>query len=111
MYTFWVLKVGNTVTKKKYTALVRKCDSDYLAICLELNICAQGSDLVDVQRSIIDATEVYLEEIHEYPETIVRSVTTEELIEFLHETAPESVQEKDELTVFNYEVKETPVHV
>ena len=72
-----------------YTAIVRKSKLAYVAVCLELNVAAQGSDLADVEKNLRNAIETYHDEIKNYPETMVSPMTTEALIEFLHDTEPE----------------------
>jgi len=74
---------------KLYTAIVRKSKLAYVAVCLELNVAAQGSDLADVEKNLRSAIEAYRDEIKEHPETVVNPMTTEEFIEFLHDTEPE----------------------
>ncbi|PIP06841.1 MAG: hypothetical protein CO012_00050 [Syntrophobacterales bacterium CG_4_8_14_3_um_filter_49_14] len=66
-----------------YTALIRKSKLEYVAVCLELNITARGTDIADIETNLKNAIEVYLEDVKEHPETIVSPISTEELIEFL----------------------------
>ena len=66
-----------------YTALIRKSKLEYVAVCLELNITARGTDIADIGTNLKNAIEVYLEDVKEHPETIVSPISTEELIEFL----------------------------
>ena len=75
--------------EKKYTAIVRKSRLEYVAMCLELNVSARGEDLAAVEKNLRVAIELYLEDIEEFPETIVSHVPTEEFIEFLRDTEPE----------------------
>jgi len=42
---------------KQYTAIVRKSRLAYVAVCLELNVAAQGTDLADVEKKLRDAIE------------------------------------------------------
>lgn len=74
---------------QKYTAIVRKSGTEYLAVCLELNLVAQGSDLPEVEKSLRNAIESYLEEISISPETVVEPIPIQEFIEFLNDTEPE----------------------
>ena len=69
--------------EKKYTAIIRKSRLEYVAMCLELNVSARGEDLAAVEKNLRAAIELYLEDIEEFPETIVSHVSTEEFIEFL----------------------------
>ena len=75
--------------QRKYTAMVRKSKLEYVAVCLELNVSARGVDLADVEKNLRSAIELYLQDIEEYPDTVVSSISIEELIEFLQDTEPE----------------------
>jgi predicted RNase H-like HicB family nuclease len=57
--------------QRKYTAIVRKSKLEYVAVCLELNVSARGVDLADVEKNLRSAIELYLQDIEEYPDTIV----------------------------------------
>jgi predicted RNase H-like HicB family nuclease len=73
----------------QYTAIIRKSQLEYVAVCLELNVSARGEDLPDVEKNLREAIELYLEDVRENPETPISSMSTEELIEFLRDTEPE----------------------
>lgn len=73
----------------KYTAIIRKSQLEYVAVCLELNVSARGEDLPNVEKNLREAIELYLEDVRENPETPISSMSTEELIEFLRDTEPE----------------------
>jgi predicted RNase H-like HicB family nuclease len=73
----------------KYTAIIRKSNLSYLAICLELNISSCGDTLAEVEKNLKDSIELYLEDIKNYPETIVEPISIKELTEFLNDTEPE----------------------
>lgn len=75
---------------EKYTAIVRKSSSEYIAVCLELNLVAQGADLAEVERNLREAIESYLEELSNSPETVVEPMPIQEFIEFLNDTELES---------------------
>jgi predicted RNase H-like HicB family nuclease len=95
--------------EKKYTALIRKSKLEYVAICLELNVSARGEDLADVEKNLKAAIELYLDDIKEHLETVVSSISTEELIEFLRDTEPEWYKEPGEgLILKPLEVHEVP---
>lgn len=95
--------------EKKYTAIVRKSKLEYVAICLELNVSARGEDLASVERNLRDAIELYLEDVHNHPETSVSHISTEEFIEFLRDTEPEWYQDPPEgLLLRPLEVYEVP---
>jgi len=71
------------------SSVLRKSRLAYVAVCLELNIAAQGTDLADVEKKLRDAIETYCDEVKNYPETFVSSMSTEDLIEFLQDTEPD----------------------
>ena len=94
---------------KKYTAIIRKSKLEYVAVCLELNVSAQGDNLADVEKNLRSAIELYLEDIKEHPETFVSPISTEEFIEFLRDTEPEWYKEPEEgLLLRPLEVHEVP---
>ena len=95
--------------QKKYTALIRKSRLEYVAVCLELNVTARGSDLADVEKNLKDAVDAYLKDVKENPGTVVSPIATEELIEFLKDTSPDWVKKE---TLFRpLEVHEVPSYV
>ncbi len=95
--------------EKKYTAMVRKSKLEYVAICLELNVSARGSDLADVEKNLKSAIELYLEDIKENPNTAISPIPTNEIIEFLKDTEPEWYKEpKKGLIIRPLEVHEVP---
>ena len=51
----------------KYTAIVRKSGTVYLAVCLELNLVAQGNDLPEVEKNLRNAIESYLHDTFHKP--------------------------------------------
>lgn len=71
---------------KKYTAIIRKSQLEYVAICLELNVSSRGKDLIEVETNLRDAIELYLEDVNDNPEISVSPVPMEDLIEFLNDT-------------------------
>ncbi len=73
----------------KYTVIVRKSKLEYVAVCLDINVSARGVDLADVEKNMRSAIELYLQDIEEYPDTVISPVSTEEIIEFLQDTEPE----------------------
>jgi predicted RNase H-like HicB family nuclease len=99
---------GGKMTKQ-YTAIVRKSRLAYVAVCLELNVAAQGTDLADVEKNLRDAIETYCDEIKQNPETIVSSMSTEDLIEFLQDTEPEwYVKPSENFILKPLEIHEVP---
>jgi len=95
--------------KKKFTAIVRKSRLEYVAICLEVNVSARGTDLADVEKNLRHAIELYLEEAELCPDTAVAPIPTEELIEFLRDTEPHWYTESEEgLQLRPLEVHEVP---
>lgn len=100
------------LAEKGYTVLIRKSTLEYVAICLELNVSASGIDLADAEKKIKDAIEAYLDDIKEYPETVVEPISIKELIEFLQDTEPEWHEKLGETMFFRpFEVHEAPVYV
>jgi predicted RNase H-like HicB family nuclease len=96
----------------KYTVIVRKSKLEYVAVCLELNISARGTELADVEKNLHSAIELYLEDIEEYPETVVSPISTEEFIEFLQDTEPEWTRETGKGFLLRpFEVHEVPAYV
>ncbi|RPJ57834.1 MAG: hypothetical protein EHM12_08780 [Dehalococcoidia bacterium] len=93
----------------KYTAIIRKSQLEYVAVCLELNVSARGEDLHDVEKNLREAIELYLEDIKESPETVISPMPTEDFIEFLRDTEPEWYKEPgDGLLLRPLEVHEVP---
>ncbi len=97
--------------ERKYTTIIRKSKLEYVAICLELNISACGEDLVSVEKNLRTAIELYQEDIKEHPETVVASISSEELIEFLRDTEPKWYKEpRKGLILRPLEVHEVPAY-
>lgn len=96
-------------SQKKFTAIIRKSKLEYVAVCLELNVTARGGDLVEVEKNLRAAIELYLEDIKSHPETVVVPISTEEFIEFLRDTEPEWYKEPAEgLILRPLEIHEVP---
>jgi predicted RNase H-like HicB family nuclease len=96
---------------KKYTAIIRKSQLEYVAICLELNLSARGETLAEVEKNLRTAIELYQQDIVEYPETVVAPTTSEELIEFLKDTEPEWYTEPAaDLILRPLEIHEVPAY-
>ena len=85
--------MGDGPMDEKYTAIIRKSRTEYVAVCLELNVSARGDDLADVEKNLRAAIEVYKEDLHEHPETVVSPISSQELIEFFRDTEPEGYTE------------------
>ena len=97
---------------KKYTAIVRKSKLEYVAVCLELNVSARGVDLADVENNLRSAIELYLQDLEEYPDTVVSSIPIEEFIEFLQDTESEWQGQAPEGSLLRpFEVHEVPAYV
>ena len=62
---------------------------EYVAVCLELNVSAQGEDLAIVEKNLRNAIELYLEDIRENPGTVVSPISVVAFIEFVRDTEPE----------------------
>ena len=100
------------VSEETYTAIIRKSSLEYVAICLELNVSARGTDLADVEGNLKNAINEYLEHLKEYPETKVFPISTEELIEFLRDTEPRRNRKvRTGFPLNPLEVHEVPVYV
>ena len=98
--------------QRKYTAIVRKSKLEYVAVCLEINVSARGDDLADEEKNLRSAIELYLQDIEEYPETVVSSISIEELIEFLQDTEPEWHKGiREDFLLRPFEVHEVPAYV
>ena len=96
---------------KKYTAIIRKSKLEYVAIYLDLNVSARGDDLVDVEKNLKTAIELYLEDIKKHPETVISPISINEIIEFLKDTEPEWYKEPGEdLILRPLEVREVPAY-
>lgn len=95
----------------RFTAIVRKTQLEYLAICLELNVTARGDTLADVEINLKSAIEIYLEDIQQNPETIVEPVSSSDLIEFIKDTQPEWYQNSNKkLMLHPLEIHEVPCY-
>ena len=93
----------------KYTAIVRRSKMEYVAVCLELNVCARGADLPDVEKNLREAIELYLEDVNEFPDTVIAPVSAEELIEFFRDTESAGITKPPEgLLLRTLEVHEVP---
>lgn len=98
--------------EKTYTAMIRKSQVEYVAICLEINVSARGVDIPDVENNLKNAINEYLEYIIESPETEVSPLSTEELIEFLKDTEPAWHRKPSAgFPLKTFEVHEVPVYV
>ena len=92
-----------------FTAIVRKSKLEYVAICLELNVTARGDNLADVEKNLRSAIELYLEDVRQFPETIVESVSSSDLIEFIKDTEPDWYKApKKGLILRSLEIHEVP---
>jgi len=96
----------------EYTVIVRKSKLEYVGICLDLNVSARGVDLADVEKNLLDAIELYLQDIEENPETVVLPMPTGELIEFLQDTKPDwHIKRNKNLLLRPFEIHEVPAYV
>jgi len=96
---------------KKYTVVVRKSKLEYVAVCLELNVSARGVDLADVEKNLVSAIELYLQDIEENPDTVVSPISIEELVDFLQDTEPEWHKETEQgLILRPFEIHEVPAY-
>ena len=96
----------------EYTVIIRKSQLEYVGVCLDLNVSARGVDLADVEKNLLSAIELYLQDIEENPDTMVSPIPTEELIEFLQDTEPEWHKKRSKnLLLRPFEVHEVPAYV
>jgi len=96
---------------KKYTAIIRKSQLEYVALRLDLNLAARGETLAEVETNLRAAIELYKEDLIEHPETVVAATTSEELIEFLRDTQPEWYREPAEDFILRlHEIHEVPAY-
>ena len=96
----------------EYTVIVRKSKLEYVGVCLDLNVSARGVDLADVEKNLLSAIQLYLQDIEENPDTVVSPILTEELIEFLQDTEPEWHQKTSKRPSLRpFEVHEVPAYV
>lgn len=75
------------VKSPPYTFIIRKSKLEYVAVCMELNVSARGSDLPEVERNLMNAIKDYLECAQE-ESTIIEPIPLDELVEFLRDTSP-----------------------
>ena len=68
---------------KNFTAIIRKGEKQYVALCPEVDVVSQGYTIKEAMKNLKEAVELYIEEIG-FPE------------EF----------SSNEITVLNFEVKE-----
>jgi len=98
--------------KAPYTAMIRKSRLQYVGVCLELNVSACGNTIQEVENNLKNAIELYLKDIDEHPDTAVSPVTTEELIEFLQDTASDERRlQPDKSLLRPFEVHEAHSYV
>ena len=97
---------------KELTTILRKDKSQYIALCLELNVSAFGETILEVKKKLSNAIDIYLEDIIEFPDTIVEAISIEELVSFLRNT--ESIFKKSDIlehSFNNFEIKNDLVYV
>ena len=59
---------------KSFTAIIKKGEKQYVALCPELDVVSQGSTVEDSLKNLKEAVELYIEEIG-IPEDIFSSDT------------------------------------
>ncbi|HLC16945.1 MAG TPA: type II toxin-antitoxin system HicB family antitoxin [Thermodesulfovibrionia bacterium] len=97
---------------KKYTAIIRKSKFEYVAVCLELNVSARGKDIAEVEGNLRAAIELYIDDLKEHPETLVSSMSAEELIEFLQDTESDRYSALSaDFVLRPFELNEVPSYV
>ena len=97
---------------KTWTVIIRKGSTEYVGICLELNVAARGHDIPDVQRNLQNAITDYLDCLKHERGIQVQAIPTEELIEFLKDTQPAFLRSRNRAPgMLPLEVNEVPLYV
>ncbi|MBF0103529.1 MAG: hypothetical protein HQK77_21740 [Desulfobacterales bacterium] len=92
--------------KTLYTVIIRKSQLQYVAVCLELNLSACGETLSEVETNLKNAIDLYLQDVRENPDTVISSMSIEELIEFFKDTRPDCYFQNEKLMLNPFEVHE-----
>ncbi len=66
-----------------FTILIKKCELAYVAVCLEINVSAQGETIPETLENLKNAIESYLSVAKEWIE--IDKMPAKDLIEFLEE--------------------------
>jgi len=69
---------------KKYSTILKRSESQYLALCLELGVIGSGFSPNEAKRALFDAIESYLDYVKEEGTPEERPVSIKELHEFLY---------------------------
>ncbi len=94
---------------EQFTAIILKSKLEYVAVCLELNVSARGTDLADVENNLRKAIELYPEDVKTYPETVVSPISTPERIEVCRDTEPDwHISTAEGFILKPFEVHEVP---
>jgi predicted RNase H-like HicB family nuclease len=70
--------------------LIEKEDNLFSALCLELNVASQGASLVEAEKNIKEAIELYLEDVYESGDEkdfIPRPAPVEEWLKYFQKEA------------------------
>jgi len=70
-----------------YTAIVRRGERQLVAVALEYNVSACGDTVDEVEATLREAVEVFLEEAAE-AECVVEPIPVGDLVDFLRSTQP-----------------------
>jgi len=68
----------------KYSAIIKRSGTQFLALCLELGVIGSGFTPNEAKRALLDAIESYLDYVKEEGLPEERSVAIKELHEFLY---------------------------
>ena len=97
---------------KTWTVVIRKGSTEYVGICLELNVAARGHDIPDLQKNLQNAISDYLDYLKHERGIQVRPIPTEDLIEFLRDTQPAFLRSRKRAPgMLPLEVNEVPLYV
>lgn len=101
-----------TKRRKTWTVIIRKGSTEYVGICLELNVAARGHDIPDVQKNLQNAIRDYLDCLKHERGIQVQAIPTGELIQFLKDTQPAFLRSRKRAGgMLPLEVNEVPLYV
>jgi len=101
-----VIKKLNT-----FTSIIRKSEKAYVGVCLEVNVAAQGKNVPDVERNLLNAVQELLSYAEE-TDIEIEPMGITDLIEFLEDTSLiEKQRVGDKLQRSFHEVIEVPSYV
>ena len=78
------------VLPKKLTTIIRQSEQEYVGVCLEVNVAAQGETIPEVESNLVAAVNEYLDYAQETG-LEVEAIPIQELIEFLEDTSKSTI--------------------